>query len=163
MQRCRNTKYHGLFLKKDRRCCSPNLWATKALRKKKHVSPQNSAPNDDQRLNNESSLHNKFNMNKSITLHMSSKKILFFLLNTSIYLFLAVRSLLLHEIFSSCGERGLLSSCGAHFSLWWLFLCRARVLDGQQFQLLGSGAQVQQLRCTGLVAPRHGGSLQIRG
>ena len=30
-----------------------------------------------------------------------------------IYLFLVVLSLLLHGLFSSCGEQGLLSSCGA--------------------------------------------------
>ena len=70
---------------------------------------------------------------------------------------------LLHRLFSSYGEPGLLSSCGVRgFSLWWLLLLPStgsRVCGLQQLWhlgsvgwLIGSREQGQQLWCTGLVA-----------
>ena len=82
--------------------------------------------------------------------------------------------------FPSCGEQGLLSTCGAWASHCSGFSgCRAQALgysgsvivvirlsscgaQGQQLQLLGSRAQAQQLLCLGLVALQHGGSSQTR-
>ena len=78
---------------------------------------------------------------------------------------------MLHGLFSSCSEWGLLASrsashCGG-FSC-----CRARGLGyacfssygtwAQQLWLLGSRAQAQQLWHTGSVAPQHMGSSQTR-
>ena len=70
---------------------------------------------------------------------------------------------LLHRLFSSYGEPGLLSSCGVRgFSLRWLLLLPStgsRVCGLQQLWhlgsvgwLIGSREQGQQLWCTGLVA-----------
>ena len=47
----------------------------------------------------------------------------FYYFDLLIYFFYSFAGyLLLCGIFSSCGEQGLLSSCGAAFSLWWLLL-----------------------------------------
>ena len=95
----------------------------------------------------------------------------------NIYLFIfgwgfIAGSLLLHGLFSSCDEWGLLS-CGVWVSHCSGFsCCRAQALGHmgfsstglwpQQWRLLGSGAQTQQLWRMGLVAPLHVGSFQIR-
>ena len=88
-----------------------------------------------------------------------------------IYLF-SVLGLHCCRLFSSCGERGLLSSCSAWASHCSGFsCCGAQALRGvdsrcstwaQYLQLLGSRAQTQQLWCMGLVVPRHVGSSQTR-
>ena len=59
--------------------------------------------------------------------------------------------------FSSCGEWGLLSSCGVWASCCSGFSCRAQALGIQAPQpwLLGSRAQAQSLLLTGLVGPQH--------
>ena len=70
-----------------------------------------------------------------------------------------------HRLFSSCGEWGLLSSCGAWVSHCDAFpYCGAQALgcEGVQLLLPSSRTQVQQLWSTGLVAPWHVGSAWIR-
>ena len=88
-----------------------------------------------------------------------------------IYLF-PVLGLRCCRLFSSCGERGLLSSCNAWASPCSGFsCCGAQALKcvdsrcstwAQYLRLLGSRAQTQQLGCMGLVVPRHVGSSQTR-
>ena len=71
-----------------------------------------------------------------------------------------VQSALLHELFSSYGEQGLLSKCGVQASL-----AAEHRLQGawaQQLQLPGFRAQVQWLWCMGLEALRHVESSRIR-
>ena len=97
----------------------------------------------------------------------SSLKIIFKIL--FIDLLLAVLGLCCSGLFSSCGERGLLSSCSAQPSLCSGFSCCGAQASGyagfsscgtwaQQLQLPGSRAQAQYLCNTGLVALRHVGS-----
>ena len=58
-----------------------------------------------------------------------------------IYLFLVVLSLLLHGLFSSCGEQGLLSRCGAQSSYGGGFsCCGARALRHRGLSSCGSPA-----------------------
>ena len=83
-------------------------------------------------------------------------------------------SLLLRWPFLQLRQVGLLSSCPTlqGFSLQWLLLlwsigCRCMGFSScgtwaQQLQLLGSGAQAQQLWCMGLFALQHVGSSYIR-
>lgn len=69
------------------------------------------------------------------------------------------------QAFSSCGKRVLPSQWCAGFSPWWFPLLRSTgsgVCGLQKLQLESSRAQAQKLWCTGLVAPRHVGSPQIR-
>ena len=78
------------------------------------------------------------------------------------FVFVCAGSLLLHGLFSSCGERG------TGLSLWGFSCYRARALGlldvsswstwAQQALLTGCRAQAQQLRCADPVAPRHVGS-----
>ena len=92
----------------------------------------------------------------------------YFLILIYLFIFGCDPSSLLHWLFSSCGEQGLLSSCGAQDSCCNGFPCRA---CGQQafphmssgVVLLRSRAQAQQLWCAGLAASRRVGSSQIRG
>ena len=83
----------------------------------------------------------------------------FFFFNVLIYLFLVVRVFVavlglfsMLGFFSSCQEWGLLVSCGAQASLWWLLLLPST----------GSRAQAQELWRQSLVVPWHMGSSQIR-
>ena len=66
---------------------------------------------------------------------------------TYLFIFGSAGSSLLCRLFCSCGDQGLLASCGARAQWLWL---------------LGSRAQTQNLCHTGLVAPRQVGSSQIR-
>ena len=69
------------------------------------------------------------------------------------FIFGCTGSLLLHRHFSSCGEQGLLSSCGARASRCrGFFCCRAQTL----------GHKGSVLWHTGLVAPWHVGSSWTR-
>ena len=87
-----------------------------------------------------------------------------------IYLFLVVLSLLLHGLFSSCSEQGLLSSCGAQASHCSGFsCCRAQALEHSAFSRCGTRAQQLRLwplehrlsSCsTQLIALRHVGSFR---
>ena len=90
------------------------------------------------------------------------------------FVFGSAGSSLLHELFSSCGEQGPLSSCDVWASRCGGFsCCGAQALGhaglsscgmwAQQLWLPGSRPQAQQLCCMGLVAPRHVGSPQTRG
>ena len=80
------------------------------------------------------------------------------------YLFMACAgSLLLHRFFSSCGEQGLLSSCGSQASHCGGFFCcgpqaSAVVTPGLQ----GTDSQAQSLWHTGLAALWHVGYSWIR-
>ena len=81
------------------------------------------------------------------------------------FLLVCAGSSLLHELFSSCGEPGLLSSCCGQTSVLWLLLLHSTgywVRRLQKLWLLGSRAQAQQLWHTGLVAPQHVGSSWTR-
>ena len=81
-------------------------------------------------------------------------------------------SFLLPRLFSSCRELEQLSSCAQASHCSDFSCCGAQALGcpgfsschiwAQQLQLLGSGAQTEQLRHTGLVASRHVGSFQTR-
>ena len=86
--------------------------------------------------------------------------------NNFIYLFLAVTwSWWLHRLFSSCGERGLLPSWwGAGFSLRWLLLLRSTGSRVHGYRESWSVALKHRLSScdTGLVAPWHMGSSQVR-
>ena len=103
---------------------------------------------------------------------MAFKNVLLF--NTlTVYLFTfgCAGSLLLHWLFSRCGERGLLSSCSACAShCGSFFCCGAQALGrpglsscctwAQQLRFPGSRAQAQWLWHTSLVAPWHVGCSQ---
>ena len=74
---------------------------------------------------------------------------------------------MLHRLLSSCGEQGLLCSCGvqAGFCLRWLFLLRrmgSRACRFQQLRLSGSRAQAQWLWHMALIALQHVGYSQTR-
>ena len=82
-------------------------------------------------------------------------------------------SLLLSRLFSSCGERGLLSSSGVRASHCRDFSrgcspvpgcvgSRRRSAQAQRWQLPGCRAQAQQLWHRGLAAPEPVGSSRIR-
>ena len=88
-------------------------------------------------------------------------------------LFDSARSLLLPRLFSSCGEQGLLCSCGVRssycggFSFYraWALMCTRASLVAHVDAVLwfsGSRAQAPWLWCMGLVAPWHVGSSWIR-
>ena len=74
--------------------------------------------------------------------------------------------------FSSCRERGYSSLRCVGFSLWWLLLLQSTGsrhtgfsscgMWAQQWWLVGSRAQAQQLQRMGLVAPWHMGSSRTR-
>ena len=84
---------------------------------------------------------------------------------SSDFIFVCAGSSLLHGLFSSCRQWGLLSSCGVWASHCGGFsCCRVQVLGcvAQQLQFLSFRAQAQQLWHTGLVAPQHVGSSWIR-
>ena len=84
------------------------------------------------------------------------------------YLFVAVLGFAAAQAFSSylvAATRGYSSLQCTGFSLLWLLLLQStasRVHGHQQLWPVGSGAQAQQLWFTGLVAPWHVGSSQIR-
>ena len=105
--------------------------------------------------------------------HQYAASISIFPLDTSIsiffnlFIYVCAGFLLLHRLFSSCDEQGLLCRCStqASFSLWWLLLLQStdsRLHRLQQFWLPGSRAQAQQLWCADLAAHQHMGSSQIR-
>ena len=102
-----------------------------------------------------------------------------FNLKLRIYFFCCAGSSLLSRLFSIWGEQGLPSVCGAGFSLQWAgatvclwrgLLVAVAALVGlglsahghRQLWLPGSSAWGQQWWSTGLVAPWHVGSSQIR-
>ena len=77
-----------------------------------------------------------------------------FFKNRFIYLFGRAGSWLLCGLFSSCGEWGLLSSCGARASHRGGFSCCREWALGVWASVavaLGSGAQAQELWCMGLI------------
>ena len=88
-----------------------------------------------------------FNPSPTQTSLLISSFLMFFFKYLFIYSFLAVLGLrCCQHTFSSCSEQGLLSSSGAWVSHCTGFFCfRAQTLDHR----------LQQLWCTGLVAPRH--------
>ena len=80
-----------------------------------------------------------------------------------IFIFGRAESLLLHRLFSSCGEWGLLSGYrvrASHFSGF----CWAQALGSRLrwFRRMGSGALTPRLQHTGLAAPWHVGFSQVR-
>ena len=88
---------------------------------------------------------------------------LFYNLFICSFIFGCVRSLLLCGLFSSCRELELLSRCRAWASHCSGFsCCRAQALACRLQQLPDSGAQAQELWCTGFIAPRPVGSSWTR-
>ena len=95
-----------------------------------------------------------------------------FLIFCLFHLFLAVPGLRCYRAFPGCGQRGLLSSCGAWASHCSGFSCcgaQALGLAGSScgswawsVWLLVSRVQAQELWLVGLVAPQHAGSSWIR-
>ena len=61
-------------------------------------------------------------------------------------------SWLLRGIFSSCGQQGLLSSCGARASHCGGFFCGARALEYVDFSSCSSQAQEHRLNSCGAQA-----------
>ena len=67
-------------------------------------------------------------------------------------MFGCAESLLLLGLFSSCGEQGLLSSCGAHSSHCNCFSC----YRAQALKRVGSVVVAPELHSTGSIAVAHG-------
>ena len=98
------------------------------------------------------------------SLHFFKNKCIYFWLH---WIFVAAHGLSLVE-----ASRGYSSLWCAGFLLWWLLLLQSMGsrrtgfsscgMKAQQLGLAGSRAQVQQLWCTGLTAPRHVGSSLTR-
>lgn len=87
----------------------------------------------------------------SWSLHFPGNIFLSLLFGKFMY-FVCVESFLLHRLFSNCGQRGLISSCGV----------RASQCFGFSLQSTGSRAHAQWLWYMDLVAPWHLGSLWTR-
>ena len=90
----------------------------------------------------------------------------FLLKEINVFILAVLGSLLPRGLFSSCWERGLLSSCSAQASHYSGFFYRRAQAPGllssccswaQQSWSLGSRTQVRQLWCIDLDAPRHVG------
>ena len=97
----------------------------------------------------------------------------FFTCNFIYFIFGCARSFLLHGLFSSCGERGLLCNCSVQASHSSRFSCCGAWTLGcmgfsscrvwaQQLRLSDSGARAQQLWHAGFIALQKGGSTWIR-
>ena len=75
------------------------------------------------------------------------------------FLFGCTGSLLLHRLFSSCSEQGLVSSCGVQDSHCRGFSCREQAVDMQASEVAVPRLELWHM---GLVALQHVGSSQTR-
>ena len=80
-----------------------------------------------------------------------------------LFIFGCAGSSLVLELFSSCRQQGLLSSCGAQASHWGGFSCGARALGSMSFSscLMGLVVATPRLQSTGSVIVAHGLSCSL--